>query len=777
VKHDSSLTHVSGRSEFVDDRARLPGELVLGLILSPVAHGEIISLDAEEALTLPGVRGFFTANDLHHNLWGTIISDQPVLAEKTVRYYGEPIAVLAAESAEALRLAKRKVKLKIRELPPILSINDAITKDSFIAPARTILRGNPDLALASAPHRLQGRLETAGQEHFYLEAQASVAYPDEQGRIVVHSSSQHPTEVQHVVAHALGLKYSEVTCVVKRMGGAFGGKESQASPFAAMAALVVKKTGRPARIMLSRDDDMIVTGKRNPFQIDYDVGFDREGRILALRADLFSDSGAYADLSTSIMERAMLHCDNAYYLPEARITGRVCRLNHAPTTAFRGFGGPQGVAMIENVLEEIARILGKDALEIRKLNCYQGARSTTPYGQTLEEEILPGLFERIARDAEYPLRRAEIERFNAESKTHLRGMSVTAVKFGISFTTRFLNQGSALVNLHLDGTAQVSTGATEMGQGVNTKIALVVAEALGIPIDDVRVMPTSTEKNHNTSPTAASSGSDINGAAAEQAALTIKRRLQLVAIEFFKKPANLRGKMPSVLGKSPEIVIDETQDASYIAISGGFVTNTRNPSERARLKEILEEAYYNRVSLGAYGFYRYPGIHFNKETGQGKPFFYFTNGVACSEVSVDRFTGEIKVLRTDILMDLGRPMIEGIDRGQVTGAFVQGMGWVTTEKLYWNSKGALLTHAPSTYKIPSIQDIPREFNVAFIENTKNTKNIRGSKAVGEPPLLLGISVWTAIKNALSYAPETKPAELPIPATQEAVFFALHGQDA
>ncbi|MDZ4660337.1 MAG: xanthine dehydrogenase molybdopterin binding subunit [Pseudomonadota bacterium] len=771
--HDSSHTHVTGESEFIDDRPFVAGELVVGIVCSQVARGKLVQIDLKKALAVPGVVGAYTAKDLSENYWGTIFQDQPIFAAEDINYFGEPLCALACETPEALRKARRLVEVKVTPLVPILSIAEARKKMSFIAPPRVIQKGNVEDALKNAPHRIKGKIEMAGQEHFYLESQAAIAYPGEAGQIAIHSSTQHPTEIQHVVAHALGLSYSDVVCIVKRMGGAFGGKESQGVPFAVIAALIAKRTGRAARVVITKDEDMVITGKRNPFENDYEVGFDNDGRILGLKVNMFSDSGAYADLSTAIMERAMLHCDNAYFIPHIKIEGLICRTNFSPTTAFRGFGGPKGVATIENILEEIAEYLKKDALDIRELNCYQGTNNVTPYGQTITQEIFPRLFKQLRKTSNYDQRKKEVADFNRVSKTHVRGLSMTAVKFGISFTTRFLNQGSALVNLHLDGTVQVSTGATEMGQGVNTKISTIVAEVFAIPQNAVFVMPTSTEKIHNTSPTAASSGSDINGSAAQLAAETIKRRLQLVADKLFNTPKELRGRKPAVMGLAEEFNIVESNSADHIEFENEFVFNRSNPGDRVPLKEVIEAAYLNRISLGAHGYYRYPGIHYNKETGQGNPFFYFTNGVGASEVSIDRFTGEVKVLRTDILMDLGRPINHGVDYGQTTGAFIQGLGWVTTEKLYYNKDGSLLTRSPSTYKIPSVQDIPRIFNIDFLINDENRKNLSGSKAVGEPPLLLAISVWTAIKNALSASARKKPVTIKLPATQEEILMNLY----
>lgn len=767
--HDSSHGHVSGQAEYIDDRLFTAGEVFVDVYYSAVAHARIRSVDCTEAAKIPEVLCLLTAKDLKVNVWGSIFHDQPLLADEVVRYVGEPLVVIAAKTREGLLKAKKAIRLDLQELEPVLSIDQAIAQKQFIAGTRTIARGDVDQALASAPHRLSGVIKIAGQDHFYLESQACIAYPKEEDQIEIHASSQHPSEVQHLVAEALGLKFHQVVCIVKRMGGGFGGKESQAGPFAVYAALVAQKLKRPARLVLGKDDDMQITGKRNPFQNHYEVGFDDQGKILALKAQLYSDGGAYADLSTAIMERAMLHSDNAYYIPHIEVKGQVCRTNTASNTAFRGFGGPKGMLMIENIIEDIARTLSIDAFDIRQKNVYQKGQKTH-YGQTIEDDVLPELFKKVRQSSDYDNRRKEITAHNRRGEKTYRGLSVTAIKFGISFTTRFLNQASALVNVHMDGTAQVSTGATEMGQGVNTKIAQVVAEVFSIPASDVRVMPTSTEKNHNTSATAASSGSDLNGQAALKAALQIRERLSKVAKAVFDRPSSSRGRAVAGAGTVPEIDISTLPVVEMLFQDGQVIDGPNKIS----LRELIEEAYLNRVSLGAMDFYRYPGIHFNKETGQGQPFFYFTNGVAVSEVSIDRFTGEAKVLRSDVLMDLGRPTNEGIDMGQVLGAFVQGMGWMTTENLFYSGKGALLTYSPSTYKIPSVHDIPRDFRVDFWPRSTNEKNLKGSKAVGEPPLMLSISVWTAIKNAISSHPQGSGQNMSVPATQEKILLALNG---
>ncbi len=798
LPHDSAHTHVRGESEFIDDRPFVQGEVHVEVAYSPHAHAKILSIDSKRALAHPGVLAVFTARDFHLNLWGTIFKDQPLLAETEVRFVGEAVAIVVAETRRAAREARSLVEVKYLPMKPILSIGEAIAAKSFIGHPRKIERGGVDANLKSAPHRAQGAIVIRGADHFYLESQASVAYPLEDGQLEVHSSSQHPTETQHVVAHALGLAAKDVLCVVKRMGGGFGGKESQAAPFAAYAALAAHRLKRPARIVLTKDDDMIMTGKRNPFENTYSVGFDSEGRILALDAVLHSDGGAYADLSTSIMERAMLHIDNAYFIPHLRVTGQVCRTHFHPHTAFRGFGGPKGVATIERIIEEIAHALRIDPLEVRKRNCYseKGGRDVTHYGQKLKNNCLPELFEKIEQSSDYRGRRTAIEASNrkalaSRSSGVLRGLSVTAVKFGISFTTRFLNQANALVVLHRDGTFQVSTGATEMGQGVNARIAELIAREFGIARAEVRLMPTATDKNANTSPTAASSGTDLNGAAAVLAARKIKRRLSQLCLSLLEIPETRWAKHTAGLGTEAEIEIDEVlggndpnagadwatgvADFHGIEFRGGYAHAKGHPEKKVGFHELVNEAYHHRISLSDYAHYRIPGLSFNKLTGQGDAFLYFTQGAACNEVSVDLDTGEVKVLDVRILMDLGRPINEALDLGQVSGAFVQGMGWVTTEKLFYNQEGALRAHSPSTYKIPSIQDTPRVFEIDLLANEENYANLRGTKAVGEPPLLLAVGVWTAIHDALKGLPQYRERypRMELPATQEEVLRAMH----
>lgn len=770
----STKSHVLGQSEFIDDIPFMSNELHVGYVGSPVAHGELLSIDASEALTVEGIVGVFSAKDLHKKNWGTIVQDQPLLVDKVISHKDEPICLLASESRAALEHARKLVKFKIKSLPAILTLDEAIQKKSFLHATTPFKCGDIELALKNSPHRHHGVFRIGGQEHFYLESQASIAYPQDGDSIKIVSSSQHPTETQHVVAHALGLPFHSVTCEVKRMGGAFGGKESQAAPFAAMAALVAFKLKRPCRMVLTKDDDMKVTGKRHPFQTHFDVGFDDNGKILGLKLKLFADGGAYTDLSPSILDRAMFHSDGCYFLENALIEGWVCKTHTHSNTAFRGFGGPQGALLIESLFEDIAEHLRKlgrstDAAEIRVSNLYgKTERNLTPYGQKVENNLLPELFQNVLKSSDYKQRRKEIELHNRKSKALIRGMAITGCKFGISFTTRFLNQGNALVHIHRDGTVQVSTGATDMGQGVNTKIQIVAARAFGIAAEDVHVTITSTEKNANTSPTAASSGSDINGMATQVACSKILSRLRQVALKALAGLSDSNTEIELKLHLSEKEALELE---SQIKFEKNQVTDNRT-GKTMTWKDLVNLAYLHRISISDYGHMKTEGLAFDRAKGMGRAFKYFTPGAAVSEVSVDTYTGEVKILRTDILMDLGRPIHHGIDRGQVTGGFIQGAGWMLTENLFYSDDGGLVSHSPTTYKIPNIQDVPREFNVGFLENDLNEGTVLKSKAVGEPPLLLSASVFAAVKDALRYRSSSSYVDLKVPATPEEVLKKL-----
>ena len=636
----------------------------------------------------------------------------------------------------------------------MLSIEQADEHGLYIGDEKQIARGEVDKHISSASHLIKGMFTAKGQEQFYLESQAALAEPRERGEITVYSSTQNPTEVQKVVAEALGLGQHQVICTTLRMGGAFGGKETQGTLPAAMAALVAQTTGRPARIVYDKAEDMRITGKRHETKCEYRIGVDNAGKIIAADFTVRSNGGAFADLSTAVLERTMFHLDNAYYLPHVRISARVCRTNLPPNTAFRGFGGPQGMAVIEQAMEHIAQSLGIDAADVRRANLYsfdadpagcEKQRNVTPYGQTIDDELLPQIFDQLRTSADIDARKKALKAFNAQSATHVRGISMVPVKFGISFTNKSLNQGNALVNVYTDGTVQVSTGATEMGQGVNIKIQQIVADEFGISPGNVVVMPTSTDKNNNTSPTAASASTDINGAAAVHACRQIKERLAQVVMRLLK-----------------------ISNSSALVFEGGSVYATDKPESSIAFAELTKLAHLDRVDLGARGFYATPDINFDHATGKGTPFYYYTNGCCAAQVLIDRYTGELAVERLDVLMDIGQPINWEVERGQVIGGLVQGMGWVTTEKLHYSDDGELHSDSPTTYKIPNISDLPDEFNLDFIDNRLNSKNLRSTKAVGEPPLMLAIAVFTAVKDALGHIENCDTSSLTLPATHEEI---------
>ena len=769
IPHDSARSHVTGESVFIDDRPMMKNEVLVGVLGCPVSAGIIKKIDTSEALKVNGIVGVFTSSDFPHNRWGTIVPEQPILVDDhngVIGYIDEPLCLVAGINQQAINLALKLIKVEVEEKSAIITIDQAIAADSFICKSTPFIRGDADSALKNAPHVLRGEFVCGGQEHFYMESQATIVYPLENGQLEVHSSSQHPTETQHVVAHALHLDFSQVVCIVKRMGGGFGGKESQAAHFAAMAALVAYKLKRPARLALTKDDDMMMTGKRHPFKNFYEIGFDDQGKILAFKAKLFANGGAYTDLTPSILDRAMFHIDGCYYFENCLIEGSALRTNQHSNTAFRGFGGPQGNMTIESIIEDMANYLKIDSFKIREINLYGKLdRNITPYGQIVDNNVLPELFSKLHQSSDYQKHLDEIKTFNKLRSGKLRGLSMTGCKFGIAFTAKHLNQGNALVNVHLDGTIQVSTGATEMGQGVNTKMQQIAAMSFGLPHSAVVLMPTSTEKNHNTSPTAASSGADINGGAVLKACEKISARLKWIAHLHFS------GVTFDGVNEFPPFVSGAV-NTDHITFENELVKDSKTEKQMT-FKELVKMAYFNRVSLGDYAFFITEGLGFDKKTLKGKAFNYFTNGAAASLIEIDEYTGELKVLRTDILMDLGRPINPGIDIGQVSGAFIQGMGWVTTENLFYHpTTSKLLTHSPTTYKIPNIQDTPRIFNIELLENHSNTQNVMRSKAVGEPPLLLGCNVWAAVKNALSYRSNKDLPNITSPATNEVILMEL-----
>jgi xanthine dehydrogenase large subunit len=763
IPHDSAVTHVTGESVFLDDVAPLAGELLVGIVPSPVAHGKLCTLDLSAARAVLGVVCVLTHHDIPgHNRFGPAMKDEDLLVQERAVFLGQPLAVIGAESQEALERARKAAIVKMEELPPIFTIDEAVAANSFIGGPRYMQRGDGDIeaVIGSAAHVVSGEIEIGGQEHFYLESQVAIVVPGEQGQMTVHSSTQHPSEVQMMVAEVLGVPFNHVVCNCKRMGGGFGGKETQAAQPAMMAALVARHTGRPARFAYGKDDDMRFTGKRHPFKGWFKLALDAEGNILAYDAKLYSNGGCSTDLSFAVLERAMLHADSAYFIPHVRLEGRVCRTNLPSNTAFRGFGGPQGVAVIEHAIETAAAQMKIDATDLRQRNLYcdEGGRNVTHYGQVIGNNMLSQLFEQVRTVPIHDRTGHPICTFNESTRTHVRGFAVSPVKFGISFTRRTMNQANALVNVYQDGTVLVSTGATEMGQGVYTRVKQVVADALGVTYDSVLMSATSTDKNNNTSPTAASAGTDLNGAAALDACVRIRERLASVAAHMLARPND-----------------GLTAEPSRVIFESGRAFDERAPQRWVSFRDVCCQAYEQRVSLGERGFYATPGVDFNRETGKGTPFLYYTQGVAAAEVEVDRWTGEMSVRRVDLIMDAGKPLNPGIDRGQVIGGFVQGMGWCTTEELVYGAKGQLLSNSPTTYKIPNVSDVPAVLNVRFLDNSDSDVSLHRSKAVGEPPLLLGLCVWLAAKDALRRAAAEAGAPVPalrLPATGEQMLLAL-----
>ncbi len=747
-RHDSARKHVSGEAVYVDDMPEPAGLLHVYLGLSAKAHARVLSMDLSKVRAAPGVVAVFTADDVpgENDVGAMGRHDEPLFARDLVECAGQPLFAVAALTRDQARRASTLAEVTYEELPAVLDIAAARRDPQLVFPPMTLRRGDAAAALAQAPRTLSGRLAMGGQEHFYLESHAALAIPAEDDEVLVHSSTQHPSEVQHIVAHVLGVPAGAVSIEVRRMGGGFGGKETQANLFAACAALVAKKTGRAAKIRPDRDDDMVITGKRHDFEVDYTVGFDEEGRILAADMTYAARCGFAADLSGPVTDRALFHADNGYFYPAARIESLPLKTNTVSNTAFRGFGGPQGMVGAERIIEEIAFAVGKDPLEIRKLNFYGPGRDTTPYHQTVEDNILPELVAQLEAEGRYWERRAEIRAFNATSRWLRKGLALTPVKFGISFTATHYNQGSALVHVYTDGSIHLNHGGTEMGQGLHTKVAQIVAEEFQVDIDCVRIAATNTAKVPNTSATAASSGTDLNGKAAQNAARTIKERLIDFAAEHWGVP----------------------REAIVFRAGRVHVGN-----HAMAFADLAKAAYMARVHLSSTGFYKTPGIHWNRGTGEGRPFYYFAYGAAVSEVTVDTLTGEYRLDRTDILHDVGRSLNPAIDRGQIEGGFVQGMGWLTMEELWWDKEGRLRTHAPSTYKIPACSDRPKIFNVRFFDAPNREDSVFRSKAVGEPPFMLGISVLHALSDAeASVADHTVCPRLDAPATPERVLAAI-----
>ena len=749
IKHESADKQVAGEAIYVDDRPALRGELHAAVGQSAHAHAIILSMDLSAVKAAEGVIAVITVKDVPgHTDIGPVFPGDPVLAIGKVEFVGQPIFAVAATSYELARKAVKLAKIEYKELEAVLTVKDALAKQSFVRPPFTMKRGDSESAIASAEHQLSGEIVVGGQEHMYLEGQVSTAEPTEDGGMNIYTSSQHPSEVQKLVAEVLDIPLNKVLVDMRRMGGGFGGKETQAAPWACIAALLANETKRPVKFKLARMDDMIMTGKRHPFENNYRVGFDSKGQIKGINIEVNGNCGYSPDLSDAIVDRAMFHSDNAYFLDQATVTGNRCKLNTVSHTAFRGFGGPQGMMTIEMIMDEIARKLGKDPLDIRKINLYaDDDRNVTHYHQKVEYNNLAEIIETLEVSADYQARRKAVTEFNANNPILKKGIALTPVKFGISFTVQHLNQAGALVHVYTDGTIHLSHGGSEMGQGLNTKVAQIVAQEFQVDVNSVAISSARTDKVPNSSPTAASSGTDLNGKAAEAAAKTIKQRLIDFACEKYQVKAT------QVKFENNNIIVGE-QTFSFA--------------------EFSQMAYLARVSLSSTGFYKTPKIHFDRATGKGRPFFYFASGAAVSEVIIDTLTGEYKTLRTDILQDVGHSINPAIDIGQIEGAFVQGMGWLTTEELVWNKEGRLLSNNPATYKIPTINDTPIDFRVALVPDAPNREHtIYNSKAVGEPPFMLSMSVWSALKDAISSVSDYQlsPA-LDTPATPERVLWSV-----
>ena len=750
--HESAVAQVCGLATYIDDIPEVKGTLYAAPIMSTQAHGKLIGVDTSLASSMPGVRACVLAKDIPgHAMLASFIGDEPIFAIYTVQHVGQVIGLVIADTVMQARHAARKVKLNIETLPAILSLADAMTAKSYVLPPVFVKRGDASSALARAPHRLSGTLEIGGQEHFYLEGQVAYALPQEQNQWLIHSSTQHPGEVQHWVAHALGLDNHAVKVECRRMGGGFGGKETQAGHLAVWAAVAAHKVKRPVKLRLDRDDDFLITGKRHPFEYDYTAGFDDTGRLCGLKLTMAVNCGFSADLSGPVADRAIFHADNAYFLEDVEIASYRCKLNTQSHTAFRGFGGPQGMIVTEAIMGDIARHLKIDPLDVRLRNLYgTSERNVTHYQMTVEDNILQPLLSQLEQSSNYRKEKQQVAAWNLSHTTIKRGIAITPVKFGISFTATLFNQAGALVHVYLDGSVQVNHGGTEMGQGLNTKVCQIVADELGVPFERVLATASDTSKIPNASATAASAGTDLNGRAAQFAARNVRDNLAA-----FVSGLDICG-------------------AGAVRFEAGCVIS---PKATRAFDDVVKLAHANRIQLWSDGFYRTPKIHYDKTTLTGRPFYYFAYGAACTQVAIDTLTGESRVLKVDILHDVGRSINPAIDIGQIEGGFVQGMGWLTTEQLVWNDKGMLTTHAPSTYKIPTAGDVPKHFKVELWPEPNREDNVFGSKAVGEPPLMLAISVYEALRDAIANARDDAPGDsqavrLTAPATPENVLNAI-----
>ncbi len=752
IAHESAHAQVQGAVRYVDDLPELQGTLHAAPVMSRIAHGRVRGLDFSAALSMPGVRGVVTAQDIPGDpIFAAFSHDEPIFAADVVQYIGNVMALIVADDVMTARKAARLVKADTEPLPSILTTQEALEKNHFVLPPVHVARGDADAALQAAPHCLTGAFSVGGQEHFYLEGQVAYAQPQEMGQWLIYSSTQHPGEVQHWVAHALKLNLHDVRVETRRMGGGFGGKETQAGHLAVWSALAALKFASPVKLRLDRDDDFLITGKRHPFDYSYEVGFDGTGLLNGLKVTMRVNCGFSADLSGPVADRAIFHLDNAYFLQDVSISSYRCKTHTQSHTAFRGFGGPQGMMVIETIMGDIARLLKLDPLQVRRRNLYDcaevaknGIRNTTHYGMQVEDNILHVLLSKLEHSAQYIRRREAINTWNLSENHFKRGISITPVKFGISFTATLFNQAGALVHVYTDGSVQINHGGTEMGQGLHTKVAQIVAHELGISYLLIRATASDTSKIPNASATAASAGTDLNGRAAQFAA------------------RGVRDKLAAFVGGL------DNCGAGAISFRNGQVIS---PTQSRPWASVVASAYANRIQLWSDGFYATPKIHYDKATLTGRPFYYFAYGAACTEVIIDTRTGESRILKVDILHDAGRSINPAIDIGQIEGAFVQGMGWLTTEQLVWSTEGKLTTHAPSTYKIPATGCVPEHFNVALWDEPNREDNVFGSKAVGEPPFMLAISVWEALREAVAAA-AGRTSLLHAPCTAENVLRSL-----
>jgi xanthine dehydrogenase large subunit len=753
LRHDSAHKHVAGNAEYIDDIPEPAGLLHGGLGLADRAHAEILSIDLSAVKAYPGVVTVLTANDIPgtNDVSSGGRHDEPLIATSTVQFHGQIIFAVIAETRDAARKAARLAKVEYRDLPFWTDIDGALDNGApLVTPGMVLKRGTPETELNNSEHRMQGTMRIGGQEHFYLESHIAMAIPGEDQDVTVWSSTQHPSEIQHIVGHVLNIPSHAITVNTRRMGGGFGGKETQGNQFAALAAIAAKKLNRAVKFRPDRDEDMAITGKRHDFKLDFDVAFNADGRIHAIDANFAARCGYSSDLSGPVTDRALFHADSSYFYPHVKLTSQPLKTHTVSNTAYRGFGGPQGMLGAERVIEEIAYALGKDPLEVRKANFYGesgSGRDITPYHQVVEDNIIARVVSELESSCDYQARRKAIVDFNKTSPVIKKGIALTPVKFGISFTMTAFNQAGALVHVYQDGSIHLNHGGTEMGQGLYTKVAQVVADAFQVDIDAVKITATTTGKVPNTSATAASSGTDLNGMAARDAARQIKERLVTFAAEKWGVAAEDVRFLPN-----------------RVAVG----------ADEIPFPEFIKQAYLGRVQLSAAGFYKTPKIHWNRETGRGTPFYYFAYGAACTEVSIDTLTGEYLIDRTDILHDVGKSLNPALDIGQIEGGFVQGMGWLTTEELWWDGKGRLRTHAPSTYKIPLASDRPKIFNVKLADWAENAElTIGRSKAVGEPPFMLAISVLEALSMAVaSVANYQHCPRLDAPATPERVLMAV-----